>query len=74
MNIDSSNYEMWLIDWLDGNMTRQQVEKLKVYLEQNPDISDEFNDLAQMNLVPEQISFPHRISEKIVFRHTGVTV
>jgi hypothetical protein len=60
MNIDSSNYEIWLIDWLDGNLNSLQVEELKLYLEQNSDIREEFNDLASMILMPADILFPHK--------------
>jgi hypothetical protein len=60
MHIDSSNYEIWLIDWLDGNLDTLQVEELKLYLEQNPGIRAEFSDLASINIMPAEISFPHK--------------
>jgi hypothetical protein len=60
MDIDRSNYEIWLIDWLDGKLNSLQVEELKLYLEQNPDIREEFEDLTPINLLPGEISFPHK--------------
>jgi len=60
MHLDRSNYELWFIDWLDGNLNSQQAGHLKLFLEQNPDLRREFNDLTQVNLVPDQTSFPYK--------------
>ena len=45
MQIDRSNYEIWFIDWLDGNLNSLQVEQLKLFLDQNPDLREELDDL-----------------------------
>ena len=58
MQIDRSNYEIWFIDWLDGNLNSLQVEQLKLFLDQNPDLREELNDLTTMNLVSPADSFP----------------
>jgi hypothetical protein len=60
MHIDRSNYEIWLIDWLDGNLNRLQVEQLKLFLDQNPDLREEINDLAQVRLTSSGISFRYK--------------
>ena len=51
MKIDRLNYEIWLIDLLEGNLSEIQAEQVNHFLEQNPDIREEFNDLKL--LVPE---------------------
>ena len=38
MKIDRSNYEIWIIDWLDGSLSDSQAEELKLFLNENPDI------------------------------------
>jgi hypothetical protein len=50
MDINRMNYEIWLIDLLDGNLSDEQAEQVKLYLEQNPDLKEEFSDLISFNL------------------------
>ena len=60
MQIDRSNYEIWFIDWLDGNLNSLQVEHLKQFLNENPDLREEYNDLTPVNLVSPVISFRNK--------------
>ena len=60
MQIDRSNYEIWFTDWLDGNLNSLQVEQLKLFLDQNPDLREELNDQTTMNLVSSAVSFRHK--------------
>jgi hypothetical protein len=57
MKPDRSNYEIWFIDWLDGNLSRNQAEDLEAFLEKNPDLKEEFNGLAAINVEPPAIIF-----------------
>ena len=60
MNIERSNYEIWLIDWLDGNLSEIQVEQLQHFLSENPDLMEEFDELSLFNLKPTEKSFPNK--------------
>jgi hypothetical protein len=60
MHIERSNYEIWVIDWLDGNLNEIQVEQLRHFLSENPDIKEEFEDLSLFNLKPAEKSFPNK--------------
>jgi hypothetical protein len=60
MYIERSNYEIWLIDWLDGNLNEVQVEQLRYFLSENPDIKEEFEELSLFNLKPAEKSFPNK--------------
>jgi hypothetical protein len=60
MEIDRSNYEIWFIDWLDGNLNSFQVEQLKFFLNENPDIQEELNDLNSLNLAPSLSTYPYK--------------
>ncbi len=60
MQIDRSNYEIWLIDWLDGNLSERQVEQLQLFLSENPDIKEECNELTTLRLFPVAKSFLHK--------------
>ena len=36
MHIDRTNYEIWLVDWLDGNLDETRAKELQLFLESNP--------------------------------------
>jgi hypothetical protein len=57
MKPDRSNYEIWLIDWLDGNLDQTQVELLMVFLDENPDIKEEADSLSVSQLHSPGSSF-----------------
>lgn len=42
MNIDRSNYESYLIDYIDGNLSEEFRRKMGRFLAANPDILEEF--------------------------------
>jgi len=46
MHIDRTNYEIWLVDWLDGNLDETRAKELQLFLESNPDLKKEFEDLS----------------------------
>jgi hypothetical protein len=56
MQIDRSNYEIWLIDWIDGNLSDIEVSKLKHFLIANPDLKAEFDELNTLKEVMPFIS------------------
>jgi hypothetical protein len=60
MKIDRSNYEIWFIDWLDGNLNSLQTEELNLFLYENPDLKEEFNDLASVKNVAAGNSFAYK--------------
>lgn len=45
MKPDRTDYETWIVDYLDGNLDEDQVGKLFSFLKDNPDIMEEFNEL-----------------------------
>jgi len=54
MKPDRSNYEIWLIDWLDGNLDRGQTELLMSFLDENPDLKEEADSLAITRVLPKK--------------------
>jgi hypothetical protein len=60
MKIDRSNYEIWLIDWLDGNLSELQAEQLNLFLNENPDIKEEFGEMGSFSLKPTEKSFKYK--------------
>lgn len=56
MDINRSNYEIWFLDWLDGNLNCHQEKELYEFLDQNPDLKEEFNDISKASIpVPEYL-------------------
>jgi hypothetical protein len=63
MQIDRSNYEIWLIDWLDGNLSELQVEQVQAFLKENPDIKEDFDDMDRVRDAMHCVSnetFPYK--------------
>jgi hypothetical protein len=64
MKPDRTNYEIWLIDYLDGNLDDLKVRQLISFLEENPDIREECEDILSYNLKPETGSFKYKSNLK----------
>lgn len=47
-----SNYEIWLIDYLDGNLGEDQAGQLFSFLQENPDLRQEFEDISGIKIIP----------------------
>jgi hypothetical protein len=54
MKPDRSNYEIWLIDWLDGNLDEERTQQLMAFLDENPDLKEEAESLSVTRLEPER--------------------
>jgi hypothetical protein len=51
MKINRSNYEIWFIDWADNNLDKAQQAELNHFLEENPDLFEEFREFSAMKPV-----------------------
>jgi hypothetical protein len=60
MKPDRTNYQIWLTDYFDGNLSAMQEAILFAFLEENPDLKEEMNDLLTLRLEPGQIIFAGR--------------
>jgi len=58
MKPDRSNYEIWLIDWLDGALDRSQTEELMAFLGENPDIKEEAESFSLSRLSAQKVHLP----------------
>ncbi|MDA3881137.1 MAG: hypothetical protein PF436_12175 [Prolixibacteraceae bacterium] len=55
MKITRKNYEEWLIDWLDGSLTVEQIDELRLFLRKNPDLKEEFSGVDKVRLNPDKL-------------------
>ena len=60
MKPDRSNYEIWLIDRLDGKLNEIQDRELLSFLEENPDLKEEFYFYSDIKLDPLSEKFLHK--------------
>jgi hypothetical protein len=73
MIIDRSNYEIWLIDWLDGNLSSDQIETVESFLKSNPDIKEEFDEMALLCLKPQETKFLKKVPLKKSLRELSLS-
>lgn len=52
MKLDRTTYEIYLMDYLDGRLDAVEVSELLLFLEQNPDLKEEFEGVASVR-IPE---------------------
>lgn len=57
MMITRDNYEIYFLDFLEGNLESNQVDEFLEFLEQNPDLKEELNGLEDFRIQQEEISF-----------------
>ncbi len=50
LNINRSNYELFVIDYLDNNLSQDELECLLSFLNDNPDINEEVSELKMVKL------------------------
>lgn len=55
--ITKENYEIWMMDYLDGNLSDSDQTMLLQFLEDNPTLKEELNGLDNMVLNPTEDTF-----------------
>jgi hypothetical protein len=54
MKPDRSNYEIWIIDWLDGNLSAERERLLMEFLAANEDIREEADSLMMARIIKDE--------------------
>ena len=49
MDINRSNYEIWLIDYLEGRLSKDDAEQVVHFLRHNPDLIEEFDCFSSLS-------------------------
>jgi hypothetical protein len=60
MEINRHNYEMYLLDYIEGKLSKDIALAVFDFLKNNPDIETEAKDLMETVLVSDTISFEHK--------------
>ena len=68
IDINRSNYENYVIDYLDGKLTAVETACFIVFLGNNPDINEEIAELNKITIEPDDYSFTEksRLKKKVV--------
>src|SRR5215204_1084072 len=64
MKINKTNYGIWFLDYYEELLAAEQVAELFLFLEQHPELRDEFEMFTQVKIVPDTIVFENRESLK----------
>lgn len=64
MEVNRLNYEMFIVDYLEGNLPKDIEQAVLAFLKLNPDIETEINSLTEYILTPELIQFENKKSLK----------
>jgi len=57
MKINRNNYEIYIIDYLDGQLSEAAEQKLMQFLEQNPDLKEELELIQNTSLLDSDVVF-----------------
>ncbi|MCD4772406.1 MAG: hypothetical protein K8R41_03365 [Bacteroidales bacterium] len=65
MKINRNNYEIFFLDYHEGNLTPAMVEELLIFVENNPDLKEEFENFEEITIpIDESIKFDLKKSLK----------
>ncbi len=53
MKINKINYEQFAIDYLEGNLTGEDLKEMKTFLQKNPEVKAELDEMQLFYLEPE---------------------
>lgn len=57
MKPERTNYEILFIDWMDGKLTSREIDELRLFLDENPDLREEAATFSAVSLKPEKKTF-----------------
>jgi len=63
-NIDISNYEAYAIDYIEGNLVPDEKIAFEEFLNQNPEIKEEVEDMMDFTLPTEDIAYTNKTNLK----------
>jgi len=65
MNINKENYEAYFLDYFEGNLSPEEISELLHFIENNPEIRNEFESYEAIALLPDhEVSFTAKESLK----------
>lgn len=68
--IDQHNYELFFLQYVDGELSAADRKAVEAFAEANPDLAFELEQLSDARLLPETVPFPDKHS---LYRHQAPT-
>lgn len=65
MKINRNNYEAWLLDLFEGNLSHEEKVAVRLFLDENPDLKAELEDFEIMTLPLEDESLSAKAKGKL---------
>ncbi|MGI6478600.1 MAG: hypothetical protein ACOX0M_04060 [Salinivirgaceae bacterium] len=62
--ITRDNYELFIVEYIDGCLNEQQIAELRAFLLKNPDIKAEFKNISTVILKPQTEEFDNSFLKK----------
>jgi len=56
--INKDNYQAYFLDYIEGNLSPSETDKLLSFLDENPELKAELSDYEEITISPQQINFP----------------
>lgn len=69
MDINRENYEMYFIDYYDGNLNNNDIDTLMAFLQSNIDLKEEFEEFEEFSVSIPKVIYPNKnilLKRKIV--------
>lgn len=63
--INRENYEIWFLDYFEGNLSKETASILFEFLNEYPDLKEEFQEFEIISLKPEEIKFNNKSGLKM---------
>ncbi len=64
MRINKENYELYFVDYFDGNLSEELTRELFAFLDTHPGLKAEFEAFEPIALPPEKVIFPDKAGLK----------
>src|ERR1041384_3493662 len=62
--ISIDNYEAYLLDYMEGNLSKEDLVELQIFAAQHPHLNIDLNDLELVELVEDEVKFENKNSLK----------
>ena len=74
--INRHNYEIFFIDYLDGNLLPSQEKRLWLFLKENPDLKDELENFEPVEISSEKQPFPKKqqLKKTVLLNHSNSSI
>ncbi len=60
MKINRNNYEVFFMDYYEGNLTSAQEQALELFLSENPDLKEEFENYEEISVATPEITYQEK--------------